>query len=649
MTKVLGIIFFNAAGIYLISLFLPGVTFNNFWSSLFTTILISFLNAVIYPFFNRYLLPLTVLSLGLIGLILNGILVMLADFLLPGLEISSFGSAIWFIFWITIINTIFSNLFNIDNDEIYFRNVIKKQAKKPLQDSKTPGFIFLQIDGLSYEVLKRALQSGNAPHLSNWIREGKYRLEKWETDWSSQTGASQAGILMGSNKNIPAFRWFDKSTQKTFSFSLPRNLRELERKLTGDGLLQKNGASRGNLFSGDAEYVLLTVSSIGKRDTDGIGHGYFAYFANPYNLPRTIIFYILDIFREIRSQVDQNRRNVWPRLTHKKFSYPLLRAFTTVIQRDIIFQTIIGDVFEGRDSIYADIVGYDEVAHHTGPERHESMGILRDIDRQIRRLEMAISESKRKYQIVLLSDHGQSQGATFKEISGEGLDDYVKKLLGGAQVNSQMESSEDSNVLKTAVLEVTKTGGLIASGAKRIPKVSENGNGDFKKEDIQILASGCLGLIYFTKYKKRLTLEGIEKNFPGLIDGLISHPLIGFILMDSKEGGVVLGAEGKYFLKSGKIIGKNPLEGFGENAINHIKRTHSFSNVADIMVNSSFDPVLNEVHSFEELVGSHGGLGGDQSFPFLLFPSQFSFPKTPIIGAENIHLLFKKWLLNLKG
>ena len=84
----------------------------------------------------------------------------------------------------------------------------------PASGSSTdvPGIVFLEIDGLALPVLQRAMRDGNAPNMARWLADGTHRLAEWETDLSSQTGASQAGILLGSNEDIPAFRWVEKET-----------------------------------------------------------------------------------------------------------------------------------------------------------------------------------------------------------------------------------------------------------------------------------------------------------------------------------------------------------------------------------------------------------------------------------------------------
>ena len=100
--------------------------------------------------------------------------------------------------------------------------------------------------------------------------------------------------------------------------------------------------------------------------------------------------------------------------------------------------------------------------------------------------------------------------------------------------------------------------------------------------------------------------------------------------------------DGIYYLDSGKIEGSNPLEGFGDNIVRHLKRNSSFKYTPDILVNSFYDDENDEVCAFEELVGSHGGAGGSQSKPFILYPSSWNVPDEEIIGAENIYKILKE-------
>ena len=51
--------------------------------------------------------------------------------------------------------------------------------------------------------------------------------------------------------------------------------------------------------------------------------------------------------------------------------------------------------------------------------------------------------------------------------------------------------------------------------------------------------------------------------------------------------------------------------------------------------------------AFEELVGSHGGMGGEQAFPFVLAPADLAVPEDEVIGAEAMHQVFRGWLREL--
>ena len=130
------------------------------------------------------------------------------------------------------------------------------------------------------------------------------------------------------------------------------------------------------------------------------------------------------------------------------------------------------------------------------------------------------------------------------------------------------------------------------------------------------MASGCLGLISFPREPGRVTLERLEALYPRLLPALRDHPGIGFVLVRSERcGAIAIGAGGTHFLDEDRVEGEDPLAPFGPNAADHVRRTDGFPHCADLMVNSTYWPEFGEVAAFEELVGSHGGMGGTQSHP----------------------------------
>jgi hypothetical protein len=166
---------------------------------------------------------------------------------------------------------------------------------------------------------------------------------------------------------------------------------------------------------------------------------------------------------------------------------------------------------------------------------------------------------------------------------------------------------------------------------------------------VVVLGSGNLGLVYLMEERRRLTREEIEARHPRLLAALREHPHVGWLLVHSeRDGPMALGASGTHYLADGRVDGDDPLADFSANAPQHLLRTDGFEHVADIMVGSFYDPDLDEGCAFEELISFHGGIGGIQTRPFLLYPAVLPLPGEPIVGAAAVHGLLSDWrrLLN---
>lgn len=665
----------SAATLLVIDWALPGFDVDGFAAALAAAALLGLLNALVWPALVRLALPLTVLTLGLAPLALNVGMVALVAEVLDDVTLDGFWWGFLVAAALTAVSMTLTAALALDDDDVVLRHLLRSGRAKPGTDAaggdaRPPGVVFLQIDGLAHPVLQRAVRDGNAPTIAGWLAKGTHQLVPWTTGWSSQTGASQAGILLGSNDDMPAFRWYEKDTEHTFVSNRPRHAAELERRLsTGHGLLCSDGASRGNIFTGDAEDAVLTMSSAGRK-RGRIGAGYYAYFSQPYTTMRTLLGVLAEVVREVHQAALQRRRDVQPRV-HRGGVYPLLRAFAAVLTRDVIVATIVGDMQAGRSVVYADFVGYDEVAHHSGIERYDALESLRRLDHELSRLARAATRVDRRYVFVVLSDHGQSQGSTFRTRYSCTLAELVGRACGQrpAEPGDQRPEAageESWGYAGGALTEIAAGPGLGARATGRVTRGRradadgdtegdvvlgpETGTPDPKQTDtdVMVLASGNLGLVYLLRETERMTREHIDELYPGLLPTLREHPGVGFLLVASEDRGpLVLGADGELELRTGEVTGADPLAAFGEHAQEQVSRTDTFPHCADIMVNSLWDAQTGEVAAFEELVGSHGGLGGDQTKPFLLYPSDLPAPDEHLVGAETVHLQLKSWLTHL--
>ena len=420
------------------------------------------------------------------------------------------------------------------------------------------------------------------------------------------------------------------------SCSAPADCAEIERRhATGVGLLVNGGASRGNLLSGEADEVILTVSRMEAEKR--ANPGYRAFFANGFNVTRAFVLFGWEVLLEWTAAMRAARRDVRPR-GHRGGIYPLMRGAMCVIVRDLVVFGVLTDMMRGRPAVYATFASYDEVAHHSGLERADTLEALRKLDQQFNRIERARRYAPRPYEIVVLSDHGQTQGATFKQRNGYGLVDLVERSLGTGGVADFSGGDEQSAMVGHAVSEAT------GRTEQKRPK------NDVSDRPAVVLGSGNLGLIYLMEAKHRLTLEELDERHPELIRALREHPHIGWLLVRSAQRGpVALGAKGANYLAEGRIEGEDPLAAFSPTAAQHLLRTDGFEHVADIMVGSFYDPELDEGCAFEELISFHGGLGGLQTRPFILHPESLPLRDGPIIGAAAVHGVLSEWRRMLHG
>jgi uncharacterized membrane protein YvlD (DUF360 family) len=641
---------------------LPGLSLTGWGAGIATLAVLGLLNGVGWPFVMRFAAPLVFWTAGTIGLFANALVLSVTAHVVDGFDVAGFWWAVFGSLVMTGFSVFVAGLLAVDDDEVWRRNTMRRMVGRRESPDTTdvPGVLFLQIDGLSAPVLRQAVRDGYAPTLARWIRSGSHRVVEWECDLSSQTGASQAGILLGDNADMPAFRWYDKQTGRVVTTNRPQDAAEIERlRSDGTGLLVDGGVSRANVFSGDSTDSMFTFSTVVVRSpTQNRTNALTYVFSDPYFFSRLLVLGIADIGHEIRARRRARRRRVEPRL-ERTGTYPLLRAATTVLLRDLTVATLMSDVYRGVPVGYVDFVGYDEVAHHSGIAAPDALEVLLRLDHQFRRLERAIAGAPRPYHLVALSDHGQSQGSTFLQRYGVTLSGLVASLVDDhTSIRAPRLSSEGWGNLNGALTDVVNdensraaqvvaaivgrrtVGGEVALGPADSPSRSDTA-GD---AGVVVLASGNLGLISFPDIDGRASIEDLAVRFPGLVAGLAAHPGIGFVMVRSELfGPMVIGSQGVHYLDDERVEGTDPLAVFGPNIVHHLRRTDSFSNAPDILVNSFYDPDSDEGAAFEELIGFHGGVGGSQTRPFILAPSEFPLPDEPVVGAEAVHVILKQW------
>src|SRR3954447_12846922 len=449
---------------------MPGVSAGLAVDVLVATVLLGIISALLRPLLTSF-----ALLLGWIGVLLAGfgaqaLLFYLALLLAPGIEVDNFWDAFWASWVFALLMSVVNWMATAGDSAAFLTHLVQhsKPAAGTAASGTGPGVVFIQIDGLPAPLLRWGVRSGDLPTLSRWIRSGSHRLTDWHAQLPATTPASQAGLLHGRSEEVPAFRWYEKDSGRLLVANHPRDAMVIQSRLSnGRGLLADGGVSISNIFSGDASTSLLTMSGLVAGASRGPSRSFATFFINPYGLTRSVMLTVIEMVKEMHQARLQRARGVVPRI-HRHGSYILLRGVTNVLLRDLNAGLIADHMMAGAPSIYCDFTDYDEIAHHAGPTRPESLASLAGIDELIGVLESFAARAPRPYRFVVLSDHGQSQGATFRQRFGMPLQDLVGALMGSGSVAASTGLEETVGPVNTFLTEMGQQGGATGTLTRRV-------------------------------------------------------------------------------------------------------------------------------------------------------------------------------------
>ena len=647
--------FVDTISLWITAQILPGVTLQPvgnlpvFVVATAAAFVLGIVNFIIRPLLLIITMPLGWVAIFVSGFFINGIVLWLTAYLMNGFDVDGFWPAFWGGLVLALINTIITTIMSIDDEDSFYENLVQRRAARQaagkIQAGDGRGLVILETDGLSYERIQKAIADGDMPTLKKMIDEEDYKVSCIDCGIPPTTPACQAGILQGNNTNIPAFRWLDKKSGRLLAGG--QAAAEVEPILSdGNGLL-RGGSSIGNMFSGDADKSILTFSKIftgTPEDKKQRAQDMFFLMRNPYFFTRTLVLVFADIFLELWQGWQQRRRKEWPRLNRLHNGYPVLRAAVNVFLRDIGTYFTILDIIRGVPAMYTLYAGFDEVAHHSGPYSNDTKITLRQFDHQVARIKRVIDEkAPRPYEILILSDHGQSFGPTFKQRYEMTILDFIQQLLPHGATVAGSGGGDDGSYTVAAMMDEMQNmqehdqGGRVSKAAIRQAHRVMKSNLDqtvayqeFKPAKVTLAYGGNGALVYFDLFPRKITLSELNAAYPGMVDGLVQHEGIGFVIAYEDDfTPVAFGKKGARNLHTGVVVGEDPLAPFGQEELRtwQLARMADFDNSGDLILNSTLYSD-GTVAALEELIGNHGGLGGEQTDAYLFHPGDMVVPQT---------------------
>jgi uncharacterized membrane protein YvlD (DUF360 family) len=622
----------TAAALLVAAAVLDELAFASGWTAVLVAVFMAIGDALFRPVLRLLADRAGPFAALVLGILAQLVLVEAALVVAPGVTTGGGGTAVATLLLVGLVLTAVRWVLGVNDSSYLVADLVRRRT--PPRRAGGPGMVVVQLDGVSFPVLEFGLASGALPTLGRWLRSGSHEAVHWWARVPSTTPVSQAGLLHGRNDEIPAFRWYEKESGRLLVANRPADAAVIEARISdGRGLLADGGVSVSNIFSGDAPTTQMVMSRTGRHN----GVAYLRFFARPFVFVRALVRTLGEMAKELYQGRRQRLRAVVPRV-RRRGSYVALRGLTNAMLRDLNVGLVAEHMMNGAPVIFVDFVDYDEIAHHAGVVRPESLAALAGLDGVLATLEKVAAAAPREYQFVVLSDHGQSQGVTFRQLTGRGLEDAVREHTSAAA---------DATVADTDDVETARPLATMLSEIRGPRPHTDEPRLLADRPELVVAGSGNLGLIWFPRLAGRVPIDELTDRFPKLVPGLLAEPGVGFLIADSARGPLVIGGAGVQLLSDGTVEGTDPLTPFGPYARYDLLRVATMGNAPDLYVHSTVDPRTNEVQAFEELVGCHGGLGGWQNEAMLIHPAAWPVDGPPLYGADAVHRQLVSWLEQL--
>jgi len=173
--RTLILFFANVIAMYIVSMLGLGVEIEYLDDILLFVLFFSLVNAILWPIITRLFLPFILLTFGFATFILNAFII---EFFAPMfyIKLEGFGFLV-VAFVLTAVNTLLTAILTVDDDASYYRVVLRDAKKKRKQDVKNyPGVIIIEIDGLSHEMLLKAIEKGRMSNVKKLIESKTHNL-----------------------------------------------------------------------------------------------------------------------------------------------------------------------------------------------------------------------------------------------------------------------------------------------------------------------------------------------------------------------------------------------------------------------------------------------------------------------------------------
>lgn len=465
----------------------------------------------------------------------------------------------------------------------------------------TRKLVILHIDGLGADSLEQALREGDMPFVRRLIDGEGYEIHRYRCGLPSTTPFVQAGILYGDNSEIPSFRWWDRERRVLVQFGAGSTFKKVADKyFHGCRPLTQDGACIAACYpAGAADNFGIAYQDrmySGDDRSRSAWNVVLPYIANPAHVADWFLQAVLVLGRTVQEYTVSRMSG-----QHPARAYLISDVLEEIFVHHITRYAVLKAMREGFSPIYAGFYAFDETGHAFGPDDSSSRHILRHVDRTIKTVAATRGD---RYELIVLSDHGQIDTVHFKQHGKPGFGELIAGWLPGFRVQEM-------------------------KGKAYGPPP------DQAKGQVNVTSSGGLAHLYFTGESRRLGYRELVRRHPDLATQISALDEVALLMARDGDQDV--------FVKNGAELSgdglMSVLANYDDAAILHsqLSRLNSFEAAGDLVVFGSF--VNGKQVNFENQAGGHGSIGGEQLHPFVLAKKEWGIDTSQVIGAHELHPL----------
>ncbi len=456
--------------------------------------------------------------------------------------------------------------------------------------TNTPGLIIVQIDGLGYEVLQEAMRRGYAPFLRSLVKGEGYTFGEYFCGVPSITPAVEAELIYGKSDGIPAYSWFHRGLGRFIRGDQAQQVKLLEDTMFAHikNPLLTGGSCLAGAYSGGATMTNISPDTqTGQSSLERLARYriLFVPLLNPFRFWRILL--VLSgstIAMAIRATTNRSKALFWD-----EFWTLMIRLFLC----DLATTVAIVDLWRKTPVLFINLSLVDKVSHTHGIRHPLVLRAIRLTDLYCKKLFDTATVAARPYKFLILSDHGQSPGIPFENVTGETLAALVSRGLG----------TDHPKVIQTYGNDLS----LVENKAH---------------DSVYALPSSSIAHLYFSRFlPKQASRETIDRHFPALIQTLLTHPGIGWIMVKKNDRATELltSSSDSAVFANGKVRtvhGKPVDDPQADMLLSSLARLSQCPNNGDLIL---FGGQHNDAWaSFEPYWGTHGSFTGEMVRPFLL-------------------------------